>query len=302
MTIHDRYQTSRHLLPTIALVGLLVASSSLRAQVNTEFHAGCPLPFDAIAEEHVGVDDYCGIEGETAVDDTGNQQQNRIKNDFCLKGDPVVIAPNTLVRLQKRIDQQGKIKYGSGRSTPVDRTPLQDVLTVSGEKIGEGSLITMVGYVVDPHYADVSNGEGVNCKESGDEPNDIHFSISSRPVTIDYSDKKASKAQLCKLVTAEISPHFRPAEWEVDQLDDLGEVQVRLKGQLFFDASHKPCSPGKNVNPARASVWEIHPIYSIDVCKSGGPCRATVDADWTPLDKWEAAKGEVRPDETEDDR
>jgi hypothetical protein len=47
----------------------------------------------------------------------------------------------------------------------------------------------------------------------------------------------------------------------------LAHLQVRLKGQLFFDASHVPCRPGKPVNPARSSVWEIHPIYSVDVCK-----------------------------------
>ena len=29
-----------------------------------------------------------------------------------------------------------------------------------------------------------------------------------------------------------------------------------------------PCTPSQRVYPARLSVWEIHPVYGIDVCKS----------------------------------
>lgn len=43
---------------------------------------------------------------------------------------------------------------------------------------------------------------------------------------------------------------------------------------------------GKTVNPARESVWEIHPIYSVDGGESKKQCRSEVDSDWISLNKW----------------
>jgi hypothetical protein len=33
-------------------------------------------------------------------------------------------------------------------------------------------------------------------------------------------------------------------------------------------------------------VWEIHPIYSIEVCKSGTACDENTDSDWLAFDAW----------------
>jgi hypothetical protein len=76
-------------------------------------------------------------------------------------------------------------------------------------------------------------------------------------------------------VTAEISPHFRPASWDRFDVNPkttqaahglpLKRVKVRISGQLFFDASHKPCINGEGRAPRRRSIWEIHPVYAIDV-------------------------------------
>ena len=278
--------SQNHLALAVSLWLLLLAgTTSAMAQPDTSFDTGCgDPPFNAIAKKHP-IDDHCGIEGVTSPTDTGNQQQNRLKNNFCLRDTPVVIKPADLVTLQKKVDKLVGFKYGSGRSVPKDRTPLKDIGTSGGKTIGEGTLVTVVGYMVDPHYSDVKEGEGVNCKQPGNEPNDIHFSISTGKVNLS-ADKKAKQAQLCKLVTGEISPHFRPEDWEVAPLGRVGNVPVRLTGQLFFDASHVPCRPNKPVNPARKSVWEIHPIYRMEVCKDTSQCRSTVDADWVPLDQW----------------
>jgi hypothetical protein len=107
----------------------------------------------------------------------------------------------------------------------------------------------------------------VNCKEHGDEPNDNHFSFGTKWVDVNELDKEARQTQLCKLVTGEISPQYRPETWEVDHLSRLVRIPVRLTEHLFFDASHVPCRGGKPMNPERESVWEIHPIYSADGCK-----------------------------------
>ncbi|MBZ5521925.1 MAG: hypothetical protein LAP21_06760 [Acidobacteriia bacterium] len=269
-------------------------------QADTPFETGCgPVPFHDIAVEHKGVDDVCGIGGVAGDTDVGNQQQNRAKNNFCLTGDPVTVRTTDLLTLQKKVDDLEDFRYGSGRSVPKDRSPLQDLATVGGKKVGEGTLVEIVGYMMDPHYSDVSKGEGVNCKKSGNERNDIHFSISRLWRDIDYTDRKQVQAALCKLVTGEISPHFRPESWEVEHLSKLENIPVRLTGQLFFDASHVPCRAGKPVNPARASVWEIHPIYAIDVCKTKTKCRANVDSDWITMDAW--AQKQHEDEESEKD-
>ncbi|MGB7922020.1 MAG: hypothetical protein WCF57_02115 [Pyrinomonadaceae bacterium] len=91
----------------------------------------------------------------------------------------------------------------------------------------------------------------------------------------------------CDSITAEISPHFWPDSWS--DLDDYWIYNpVRLTGQLFFDASHKPCKPGQPARPARLSNWEIHPVYAIDVCKNStlGGCPADDDSKWTPFHVW----------------
>ena len=41
-------------------------------------------------------------------------------------------------------------------------------------------------------------------------------------------------------------------------------------------------------NPPRRSGWEIHPVYSIDVCefKTLATCRVDREDVWTPLADW----------------
>jgi hypothetical protein len=277
-------------MSVLRLVAIVVASVLLLPQIaltqqETPFEAGCQLPFQQIAVKH-SIDESCGIGGVASPEDIGNQQQNRIKNNFCLTSAPISLKPQDLITLQSKVDSLDGFTYGSGRSVPTDRSPLKDIWSANGKRIGEGTLVVLVGYMLDPHYSDVRKGEGVNCKQHGDEPNDIHFSISSKWVELDDLDKQARQAQLCKLVTGEISPHFRPETWEVDHLSKLERIPVRLTGQLFFDASHLPCRPEKPVNPARKSVWEIHPIYRVDVCKGKKQCRGNVDSDWVALDDW----------------
>ena len=282
---------------------VIVSVTSCVGQTDTPFETGCgKLPYDDIAVEHKGVDDFCGIEGVHAATDEANKQQNLIKNNFCLKGKPVVVQTTDLLKMQKAIDALDDFSYGSARSVPKDRSPLQGVISVGGKKVGEGTLITLVGYMIDPHYSDVKAGEGVNCKQKGKVKNDIHYSISRSWHDIDNLDKKQKQLQLCNMVTGEISPHYRPEAWEVDNLSELERIPLRLTGQLFFDASHAPCKPGKPVNPARAAVFELHPTYAIDVCKSKvkANCRPNVNSDWISMDAWVAAQQETRESEKEE--
>ena len=154
---------------------------------------------------------------------------------------------------------------------------LKDIYTTSGgKKIGEGSVLRLVAFLVDAHYSNVSSGESVNCKLHGKESNDIHIMLG-----------QSTSAAACSTATAEMSPHFRPAAW--DQIAGINlRNPVRITGQLFFDASHKPCRNGRGPNPQRISIWEIHPVYAIDVCSSMTlvGCSPSDESVWTPLDQW----------------
>ncbi len=130
-----------------------------------------------------------------------------------------------------------------------------------------------------------------------------------QPWTMDLT----RKATECESITGELSPHHRPIDW-----DELGRMTkspasqkmvgaqaklklrdlqrpLRIRGQLFFDASHVPCANAAPVgtNPARRSNWEIHPIYSIEVCsfKTRAQCPVTGAAGtvWKDLSDWLAA-------------
>jgi hypothetical protein len=186
---------------------------------------------------------------------------------------------------------------------------LRNVIKVRGKPIGEGTIVTLQAYVFSAQYANTkfskfsdgrpARGEAVDCDNPELDWNDIHIALSAT---------ESSRTDECTTVTAEISPHYRPAAWSRfhDGLNEGVEAArpgllsgrvisgrgredrpllVRLTGPLFYDASHRPClfSAGKVIerySPERRSIWEIHPIYRIQAYD-------TVTRRWLELDRWE---------------
>jgi len=88
----------------------------------------------------------------------------------------------------------------------------------------------------------------VNCKGKTEVSNDVHIAFGAKANT-----------QECSSVTAEITPHYRPASWnEIGHYEKwssslkkyvpdpalaarLTGHPYRVTGQLFFDASHHVC-------------------------------------------------------------
>jgi hypothetical protein len=172
------------------------------------------------------------------------------------------------------------IPFGRPNRLPPDRSRLEGLIqTTAGQTIGEGSLVRFTGFVLEAHVSDRTMGESVNCYLPGDESNDIHFTLAEAP-----------GAGLCDGFVAEMIPHFRPSAWTAGNLNQLRRRPVRVTGQLLFDASHLPCRGEARVapHPARASLWEIHPVYSLDVCSAAdlGRCRASDGPLWKPLQAW----------------
>jgi len=197
------------------------------------------------------------------------------KNGFCLDASsPTDLSDFTTFRaLQARNDSK---KTG-------DRSQLRAI-----RPHGEGSIVRLTAFIKGAHTSDCPGGEAVNCDKSGFVNNDIHIPLVQNP-----SDDE------CLSVTAEMSPHFRPATWsQIDQKTPVNRL-VRITGPLFYDSSHTPCAvDAKNQitarnNPERLSLWEIHPVYAIDVCDTakGTECKVGDTAHWIPYDQWVSRPG-----------
>lgn len=221
------------------------------------FTPPCSLPFKGV--RNPPSDDHCGITGGSS--DPAKQAESGAKNNFCAAGNQPAraITYNDLIKLQK---QSGNIP----KKLP-DRSVVR--------KLGEGRYVSFVAFIKNAHYSDVSAGEAVNCNIPGRTTNDIHIVLQQDP----------NQQDECLSTTAEMSPHYRPPGWTDKKLMKASTGHpVRIKGQLFFDGSHTPCSAKSRPNPKRASVWEIHPVYSVEVCSQTtiAACQSST-AKWTRL-------------------
>ena len=257
-------------------IGLLSPTTPAHlATLRTAHHMvalspSCTLPFDAIAVRHP-IDDSCGSSGSESDDTTARAMQNQAKNNFCAQGAPVNIDFEVLHQLQADAESQG-ISFGSDGQIPPDRSVLQNLLTKAGP-LGEGTVARLAAFVIKAHYSNVGKGESVNCKLGDKESNDVHIVLGE---TSNHDDE-------CSSVTAEMSPHFRPDTWDPSVLTDHNEHLYRFTGQIFFDASHRPCSGGKG-SPKRSAIWELHPVYGVDICNDpGNNCTVDNDQNWVAL-------------------
>lgn len=251
--------------------------SSRASRSTLAFQLDCELPFDHIRTEGLTIDEVCTKDGN-AGEDVGKRLESNAKNNFCAEGDPIAIKFDDLNKLQAASDKIAGLKA----TLKTTRDPLVSVLTLTdGTQIGEGSLVRFAAFFLEAHHSNVGKGKGelVNCKLPGRDDNDIHMELMLDPTDDDP----------CHSLTAEMSPHFRPAAW--NELVNM-EISrpVRITGALFFDGSHQPCHDDKRPNPKRSSVWEIHPVYQFEICKAKAlaSCDADNDAHWIPLDEWKS--------------
>lgn len=249
----------------------------------------------AVEAESVGFSQSCAnphfpSDTPTAMDSTsctvsgngGNETwQNDAKNNFCATGapsspmTPITTSIPELVALQTKAQDIPDINFGNPGEHPLTSKagPVQDRAPLVA--LGEANLVQLIGFV---RIARQEGAESVNCGKNvpdADEYHDIHISVVLNP-----SDSE------CAGVVVEMTPHHRPAEWtahRVNQVKEAGLV-VRVTGQCMFDSSHTPCindSPVKG-DPARISLWEVHPIYKFAVCPQGN----CANGGWLPLEAW----------------
>jgi hypothetical protein len=274
---------SRSFMPI--LVFLVGSAPALFAQ-DFKLAPGCTLPFADIAPS----DDpfqSCGNCGVASVKASPAQvsakaYESQAKNNFCADASVVTVVDFSVLRAMQaqRVD----------KSQLSDRHVLHGLFQMpNGKTIGEGDVVRLKAWILDAHVSDCPAGESVNCSKSGFANNDLHIPL------LDPTVGDGRNQDECTSVTAEISPHFRPAAWsDLDMKTPVKNV-VRVTGPLFFDNSHQPCKttnhtePG-NAAPFRSSLWEIHPVYGLEVCANAEPGECDVNSksaeEWIPYDKW----------------
>jgi hypothetical protein len=233
-----------------------------------------------------GIDALCPPEGVTPKDKPGDGPQNKVKNNFCADSDtPTPITLDDIRALQGAVDDQEKTMKPPPKKPPLERAFLTD--------LKEGRLVVFEGFIFD---ATQECGETVNCGGNANVPNtnashDIHIALLEKPRTTQETGPKPEQdKEECTGFVAEMVPHHRPPEWTECNVKDVAKrgLKVRVTGQQFFDGSHSPCKNGEpdGDNPKRVSLWEIHPIYSFEVCPSGG-CDS---GGWKSLEEFDAGK------------
>ena len=279
----SRHTFVRHVAP-LAPVALALAMNTVpsakQAPADTTagkghpFVLACTMPFKSQA--NTAIDGRCPMSGGSS--DPAKQAESRSKNNFCAE-----TATPQDVTYKDLIDLQATAAAAKLKKSMPDRSEV--------EKMGEGKYVSYVAYVKEAHYSDVNAGEAVNCNIPGNDTNDIHIVLVQES---DLVNGKPDDTDECKSTTAEMSPHYRPAGWTPDALMKAAAGHpIRVRGHLFYDGSHSPCTEHSRPNPKRASLWEVHPVYSFEICsgKSVAECQAA-GAEWTPLEKINASEGQ----------
>ncbi len=259
-------------------------------------------PYGSSSKPHA-IDKTCGMTGDATS--AGDKAQDKEKNNLCATGTAQPVTVDDLKNLQQAVDKSG-VDYGSAHSKPphpgppADRSSLFTKLPSGSAK--EGDLVSFVGYIVE---AKPGSSETVNCHCSDPLSIDVHIALADHPLKLKKASSTATQAEKDAIMTsnhadlctnsfvAETIPHLRPASLELTAIAPLvGGKIVRMTGPLLFDASHRPCKGTKAGlgDPFRLTVWEIHPVYKIEVCSGTKLDQCKADSG-----NWKSLEGAVAP-------
>ncbi len=285
------------LIRALFLFATIVVSVQIGFAQKLKFNT-CPKPLPLqlkpFTHKPQRIDYLCGNTG--CNKGAANDKQNAQKNNYCV---PVnSITPVTLGTFSALSDASNSAPSIPKGEPPPSRAKLANIIKLGhGKRLGEGKTVSFVGYVLDARHSNVDkdnpltagNGESVQCNLLGCVYNDIHITLAEDP----------NEPKMCNTIVAEIIPHYRPPVWDLFDSPDYTKFfkthPVKITGQLFFDGSHVPCTAdGKaGINPARdnakdferLALWEIHPIYAIDLCKftDKSQCNPSDHNAWFPF-------------------
>lgn len=221
-------------------------------------------------------DSKCVAQTGDATPDTGIFAQDEVKNNFKAPLPPKDIAISDLAALQQDISTHKGFPFGRGHEPKT-----RDTFHKMKGEFQEGQAVRLTAYILKGKTSDTTTGESVNCNIGSDPKAKIAV---TRPEATQFNDIHialvgANTDTECQSVTAEISPHFRPAAWTEALFKTKAQGKlVRLTGQLMYDAAHTVCQDGKagSGQPSRQSGWEVHPVYQVEICtKDDGQGKCT---------------------------
>jgi hypothetical protein len=195
---------------------------------------------------------------------------NRLKRTVPAEETPTTLTFDTFSQLQSAavelVDQGVEIP-------PAERDQIKSLETADGT-VGEGSRVRLVAFLSDgkPH---ANSGESVNCNLKREANNDIHVSVTE--------EKNGSEFEG---IVVEMIPQDRPAKWTSKNVNKLRGKVLLIEGGLFYDNLHFANEDARNPiagQPKRFSLWEIHPVTSVKVCKKTRVTQCDPDrvSDWT---------------------
>jgi len=194
---------------------------------------------------------------------------NQLKRTAPREETPTTLTFDTFSQLQSAavelVDEGVEI-------SPAERDKIKSIETTEGT-VGEGSRVRLVAFLSEgkPH---ANTGESVNCNLKREPNNDIHVSVTETKNGSEFEG-----------VVVEMIPQDRPANWTSSKLDQLHGKVLLIEGGLFYDNLHFANGDASNPmggQPPRFSLWEIHPITSLKVCKKNtvGQCDPNRASDW----------------------
>ncbi|WP_284268675.1 hypothetical protein [Bradyrhizobium iriomotense] len=204
-----------------------------------------------------------------AAPDSAHGLLNQLKRTMPPEGTPVTVTFETFSQLQSAavelVDQGAEIE-------PSDRDKIKSIDTAEG-KLGEGSLVRLVAFLSEgkPH---ANTGESVNCNLKSEANNDLHISVTERKNGSEFDG-----------IVVEMIPQDRPDNWTSADLKTLRGKVLLIEGALLYDNMHVTNGDENNPlsgQPKRFSLWEIHPITSLKICKKAAvsQCDPERTSDW----------------------
>ncbi|MGY4230040.1 hypothetical protein ACVMIH_007401 [Bradyrhizobium sp. USDA 4503] len=204
-----------------------------------------------------------------AAADSAHGLLNQLKRTTPPVGAPITVTFDTFSQLQSRAEEL--VDQGVDIA-PSDRDKIKNIDTAEGT-VGEGSLVRLVAFLSKgkPH---ANTGESVNCNLKGEAKNDLHISVTEKRNGSEFDG-----------IVVEMIPQDRPDNWTSADIATLRGKVLLIEGALLYDNMHVTNGDENNPlngQPKRFSLWEIHPITSLKVCKKSAVSQCDPDraSDW----------------------
>lgn len=158
----------------------------------------------------------------------------------------------------------GSLAYPAAKPSRMSWTPAQ----LAQIKPYEGVALRVIAFISsDVKVESSGKGESTNCHFTGQDDVDWHVYLTEQP-----------NQTIAQAVIVETTPRVRAGhKWDHNVLQRWvnQNTPVRISGFLMLDPEHRDV-----VGSERETVWEIHPITKIEVCKAA----SCTEAQWADLD------------------